>query len=205
MTLADTKSHKWLADILTYMAEHHDCPLCDRTFDTKRGMRTHRGKIHREWLKSKLRELYIRKNLTPKKIGEKLDMARKSVDGWVREFGFKGMDPAKFHFEAYSRDDTYAGYPRWTHTGTGHRVRVHRLQMIAKGADPHKVFGSGWSVDHINGCPIDNWMKNLRLMKRGAHGAKDGHRSSVGHTHDEYLRALVQEPPEWAADLSTQE
>jgi hypothetical protein len=38
-------------------------------------------------------------------------------------------------------------------------------------------------------------------MKNAEHGAKDGHRSDTGHTHAEYLRALIQEPPEWAQNL----
>jgi hypothetical protein len=164
-------------------------------------MRTHNSLAHREWLRERLRDLFIRENLSRSEIAWRLDMARHSVAHWIREFGLDGCDPAKFHLEENGMDGPYAGYPRWTYTGTGHRVRVHRLQMIAAGADPHKVFGPEYSVDHINGCPLDNREENLRLMKKAEHGAKDGERSDTGHSHKEYLEALVQEPPEWAQNL----
>lgn len=175
------------------------CTNCDREFDTERGMRTHRGKAHREWLHDRIKDLYVREMMTPEEVGEVLDMHRKSVGYWVREFGFQ--QPAKFHLEGHVFNGPHVGYPRWTHTGTGHRVRVLRLQMVAKGADPHKVFDGEYSVDHINGCPLDNREENLRLMNNTDHGRKDGERSATGYSHEEYMRALIQEPPEWVQDL----
>lgn len=180
-----------------------ECTVCDREFDTRRGMRTHRGILHRDWLYDEIRQRYIREMKSPTKIASELNMHRKSVDDWVRRFDFQ--QPAKFHLEEAGQSGSFSGYPRWTYTGTGHRVRVHRLQMVAKGADPHKVFSGEYSVDHINGCPLDNREENLRLMENGDHGRKDGERSATGHSHAEYLRALVQTPPEWAEELPVPE
>jgi hypothetical protein len=164
-------------------------------------MRTHRGIAHRDWLRSQLEDLFIRENLSRAEVARRLDIDRHTVGNWLREFDLDGKDAAKFHLEEKGMSGPFAGYPRWTHTGTGHRVRVHRLQMIAAGADPHKVFDGNYSVDHINGCPLDNREENLRLMENADHGAKDGERSDTGHSHAEYLRALVQQPPEWAQNL----
>jgi len=177
------------------------CPHCSRSFDTQRGVETHIGKIHDPLPKDKLTELYIHENLSAREIAEEMDMTHRAVKDRLSKYDMWGKDPAKFHLEEKGMAGPFAGYPRWTHTGTGHRVRVHRLQMIAAGADPHEVFDGGNSVDHINGCPLDNRIENLRLMKNGDHGKKDGHRSDTGHSHAEYLRALVQEPPEWAQNL----
>lgn len=182
----------------------HECTVCGETYNTLRGMRTHRGKMHKDWLREQIKPRYIDQMMTPREIAEELDMARKTVDEWVREFDLSGKQPARFELEP-----GYAGalsdYPMWTYTGCGERVRVHRLQMVAKGADPHKVFSGEYSVDHINGCPLDNREENLRLMKNGDHGRKDGERSATGYSHAEYLRALVQNPPEWAEELPVPE
>lgn len=175
------------------------CSNCGREFGTVRGMRSHRGKMHPDWLHDRIKDLYVREMMTPAEVGEELDMHRKSVGHWVREFGFQ--QPAKFHLEGHVFKGPHVGYPRWTRTGTGHRVRVHRLQMISAGADPHKVLNGEYSVHHINGCPLDNRVENLELMKNADHGMQDGYRSATGYTHKEYLEALIQEPPDWVQDL----
>jgi hypothetical protein len=162
---------------------------------------THIGKVHDPLPKDNLVELYIYENLSAREIAEKMDMTHRAVKDRLSKYELWGKDPAKFHLEGHSYNGPHTGYPRWTHTGTGHRVRIHRLQMIAAGADPHEVFDGTNSVDHINGCPLDNRIKNLRLMNNGSHGQKDGERSDTGHSHTEYLRALIQEPPEWAQNI----
>ncbi len=181
------------------------CPNCERTFDTERGRDTHIGQMHSDGYRERLTELFIRENLSARETAERMGVSHKTVKSWLSKFDLWGRDPAKFHLEERGMGGPFAGYPRWTHTGTGHRVRVHRLQMVAAGEDPHKVFDGEYSVDHINGCPLDNRKENLRLMKNAEHGAKDGHRSSIGHSHAEYLRALVSEPPEWAQKLDADE
>jgi hypothetical protein len=181
------------------------CPHCNEEFQTSRGLDTHIGVVHDPLPESELRELYCHENLSAKEIAELKEMTHRAVKDRLTKHDLWRKDPAKFHLEGHQYSGPFTGYPRWTHTGTGHRVRVHRLQMIAKGADPHKVFDGEYSVDHINGYPLDNREKNLRLMKNSEHGAKDGERSDTGHTHKEYLRALVQSPPEWANELPVPE
>lgn len=174
------------------------CSDCDRKFDTERGLETHRGKMHDPLPKDRAEELYCRQGLSSKQIARRLDMSHSSVKDRLTEYGLWGLRPANFTLEPAD------GYPVISRTGVngkGRRVRVHRLVAIADGADPHDVFSGDYDVDHINGCPVDNRPENLRLLPKGEHGAKDGERSSAGYSHEEYLRALVQEPPEWAQKL----
>lgn len=159
--------------------------------------------MHRDWLRERIEELYIHEMQSPREIGEELDMSRSSVDKFIRDFGLQ--QPAKFHLEGHVYNGPHVGYPRWTGTGTGHRVRVHRLQAIAAGADPYKIFSGKYTVDHINGCPLDNREENLQVLGKAQHGRKDGEKGENGHSHKDYLRALIQEPPEWAQNLRESE
>lgn len=177
-----------------------ECTVCGEDYDTLRGMRTHRGRMHKDWLREQIKPRYIDQMMTPREIAGELDMARKTVDRWVREFDLSGKQPARFELEP-----DYAGqlsdYPMWNYTGCGERVRVHRLQAIAAGYDPHRVFSGDYDVHHVNGCHLDNREENLELVEKGPHGAADGSKSECGYTHKDYLRALVSDPPEWAQNV----
>ncbi|QHS17214.1 hypothetical protein GWK26_08705 [haloarchaeon 3A1-DGR] len=180
-------------------AEELSCGKCGDRFATERGLETHIGKMHDPLPEEKARLLYVEEGLTSKQIARKLGMSHHSVSDRLTEYSFWGMRPVNFTLEPAS------GYPTISRTGdggSGRRIRLHRLVMIADGADPHKVFSGNWDVDHINGCSIDNRPENLRLMKKAEHGSKDGVKSECGYTHKDYLRALIQEPPEWADELS---
>lgn len=149
--------------------------------------------MHDPLPEDKLRRLYCEKGLTSKQIAVRNDVSQRNVSRRLTNYGLWGKRPVNFTLEPSS------GYPTISRTGDGDdfRIRLHRLVVIAAGADPHDVFSGKYDVDHINGCSIDNRPENLRLMPKGEHGAKDGEKSECGHTHDEYLQALVQEPPEW--------
>lgn len=180
------------------MSAAHDCPDCDREFDTERGLRTHVGKMHDPLPEEELREMYCRTGLTSKQIARYRDMTHRAVSDRLSKYGLWGMRPANFTLEPAD------GYPTISRTGVGgkgRRIRLHQLVAIADGADPHKIFSGKFDVDHINGCSIDNRPSNLRVMDKGEHGRKDGQRSSTGHSHKEYLKALVSEPPDWGSEL----
>ena len=177
------------------------CPDCSKEFETERGLKTHIGKIHDPLPKEDLVDLYIRENLSAREIAERRDMSHRTVKDRLTKYDLWGKDPAKFYLEDGGQSGMFTGYPMWRKTGSGQRLRVHRLQIIAAGADPHEVFGGEKSVDHINGCPLDNRQENLRLMDKKVHGRKDGVRTKNNYSHSDYLRALVQEPPEWAQNL----
>ena len=67
-------------------------------------------------------------------------------------------------------------YPRWhfPENDDVHSLAVHRLAVIADGADPHEVFDSGTNVHHRNGCPLDNRPQNLEVVDVAEHGRRDG-------------------------------
>jgi hypothetical protein len=178
-------------------SEQFSCSDCDRIFASQRGLKTHIGKIHDPLPEEKARRLYVREGLTSKQIANRMNISRRVVSRRLSEYRLWGLRPVNFILEPGS------GYPTISRTGDGDnkRVRVHRLVAIADGADPHDVFSGKWDVDHINGCSTDNRPENLRIMKKSEHGAKDGKKSERGHTHKEYLKALVQDPPEWAIEL----
>ena len=157
--------------------------------------------MHDPLSEDELTRLYFHKNLSAREIAERKGISHSVVKDRLTKYDMWGKCPAKYHLEEDGMASSLAGYPRWTHTGTGHRVRVHRLLIIAAGADPHEVFAGEKTVDHINGHNFDNRKENLRLLSMEEHGKKDGGRSENSYTHAEYLRALVSEPPEWVEDL----
>lgn len=74
----------------------------------------------------------------------------------------------------------------------GKEVMVHQFVAVANGADPYKVFGDDdYSVDHKNGCTIDNRPENLQVLHVDEHGQKAGtRRANMGYTHKELLYIL---------------
>jgi hypothetical protein len=150
--------------------------------------------MHDPLPEERARELYAQKGLTSKQIAHSVGLSHRAVKRRLSEYDLWGKRPVNFDLEPAS------GYPTISRTGDGdnHRLRVHRLVAIGAGADPHKVFSGDYDVDHINGCSVDNRPSNLKLIKKADHGRKDGDTSEWGYSHEDYLRALVKEPPEWA-------
>jgi hypothetical protein len=153
--------------------------------------------MHDPLPEQKLRRMYCETGLTTAQIARYVDLSQRVVSRRISEYGLWGMRPANFVLEPQT------GYPTLFRTGDGDdsRLRMHRLVAIADGADPHKVFSGDYDVHHINGCGLDNRPENLELVPKGEHGALDGHKSEKSYSHEEYLEALVQEPPEWAEKL----
>jgi hypothetical protein len=89
----------------------------------------------------------------------------------------------------YAWTESY--HPAWS-LSTSHSnttVTVHQLLAVADGADPYKVYGnSNYSVDHINGCPLDNRPENIQVLTVEEHGRKDATRNANKYTHGDMLR-----------------
>jgi len=81
------------------------------------------------------------------------------------------------------------GYPKIYNTGNV--VTEHQLVALSKGYDPYKIFGQNeWSVDHKNGCKLDNRPENLELMTVVEHGKKDAIRGNTGYSHQDLLTVV---------------
>lgn len=163
-----------------------NCQYCGKQFDSRKAVKAHIGRVHQDQIKERLKELYLRQNLSSSEVGEKMDLATSTVSRWVTKLGLRDKDPANYYFNPGGEKS----YPRWVGTGCNgrsNRLRVHQLLAIADGADPHKIFSGNWDVDHINGCPFDNRPENLRVMPKGKHGAKDGSKSEFGHSREDML------------------
>lgn len=84
------------------------------------------------------------------------------------------------------------GYYVWTLSGeVNTTTSVHQLVAISNGADPSKVYGNdSFSVDHVNGCRLDNRPENIRLLPVEEHGRKDSNRYKKTYTNKDVLKII---------------
>jgi len=151
--------------------ENYSCQKCGKGFETERGLKTHKGRMHDPLPREKAVKLYIYENLSARAIADQLDISHRNIKDRLSKYDLWGKDPCKFYLE----DDQ--GYPTMRRTGDqdNRRIRVHRLVAVAKGYDPHKVFSGDFDVDHINNCKLDNRPENIQLLNKREHGEKHAH------------------------------
>lgn len=84
------------------------------------------------------------------------------------------------------------GYHVWTLSGKiNTTTSVHQLVAVSNGADPSKVYGNdNYSVDHVNGCRLDNRPENIRLLNVEEHGRKDSQRHKKIYTNKDVLKII---------------
>ena len=107
--------------------------------------------------------MYYRAGMSVPEIASALNNSQKKIREQMDKYGIKRstrVPYAKFH-------TTKAGYEIWT--STKKKCKVHQLQIIAAGADPHEVFQKDTVVHHKNRVKWDNRESNLELMTNSEH------------------------------------
>lgn len=140
-----------------------------------------------EWL----REQFLERGKTAPEIADGIDAHYTTVSNWIDNFELREELPTKCNFHL-SRGGSMSGYPKWTATGSGgpEQVLVHSLVMVAKGADPEKVFADrDYQIHHRNGFKCDNRPSNLELLDKKTHGRHHGP-DNKKWTDDDILAAM---------------
>jgi len=157
-------------------ASGHECGVCEREFDTKRGLNIHQSAVHQTDDKpytdeEKLRELYHGEGLSMREVAKELGTDHDRIAYWMGVHGIERRDVC-MHQDHASYKTNY-GYPVWkVHVdGTHHRVPVHRLLAVSEyGTDAV----AGNDVHHENGIRWDNRPDNIEPLDPAEHRRKHG-------------------------------
>lgn len=143
-----------------------------------------------------LRELHHEEGLTLTAIADKFGLTNTGVAYWFKKHNIE-VNTDKYEIPEWTMcvDESgggHEGYPVWKGCD-GDVVAVHRLAVIADGADPHKVFSGDYSVDHLNRHPCDNRPENLELLSFSEHGRREARRNieyASGFTEEDLKFAI---------------
>lgn len=132
----------------------------------------------KDWLYEK----YIESDMNIENIAESCNVSEYTISSWLDKHeiqtnegrtGKTGKkDICRYNLVRYALTN---GYPTWSATGSAadaNYLRVHRLVIIAHGADPYEVFDNtnNMQVHHRNGFKCDNRPENLELIDSRTHG-----------------------------------
>ncbi|AFH21445.1 hypothetical protein OSG_eHP1_00075 [environmental Halophage eHP-1] len=124
-----------------------------------------------EWRsKSTLKELYHDRGLSTLEIADRYDVTPSGVSKRMNELGIEKRQ--SYRHKEPSITLNQHGYERYATGKFGYRdsVFIHRLVVVAEGADPHKVFGDlSHVVHHKNEIPWDNRPENLEVVTQSEH------------------------------------
>ena len=153
-----------------------DCPQCDRTYDTEKGMKIHFSQSHTPpWQdENKLRKLYSEKKMLVADIADKWDTTPENIGRWLDRHGIERRDGQEDRTRALRRNPasyctTEHGYERWEnyHEGDEWKVYVHRLLVVAEyGFEAMR----DKQVHHQNNIPWDNRPENIEPIDPAEHG-----------------------------------
>lgn len=115
-----------------------------------------------------LQELYHNQELSLRDIAAKLGCSDYTIYKHMVEHGIETREHRVGYANFYTATD---GHEYWNcrYGYEQDEVAVHRLLMVAAGADPTDVFGGGFHVHHTNHIPWDNRSENLELVEPDEH------------------------------------
>jgi len=154
---------------------------CENHFCGKECQSEYRSK--KELSKEQFEKMYLEQNMTLKEIAQEVNLSSTTVGRRRDKWGIEPQDNRAIRgdvkFDLFGVHD----YPTISNTGTGEEIPVHKLVAISNGVDAEKVFtDNSTSVDHINGCKIDNRPSNIDLKSNVEHGKKDQMRGKEKYT-----------------------
>lgn len=134
-----------------------------------------RKREEREYIDANLlTKLHHEKELSLSEIGERFGVTNSAISYWMNKFEIDVRDPTKelpkftLSYESSSNSGN-SGYPIWYNIDP--QVPIHKLVVIAEGADPYDVFANPrMNVHHRNMHKCDNRPSNLELVDRNIHG-----------------------------------
>ncbi|WP_135855080.1 helix-turn-helix domain-containing protein [Halorussus salinus] len=114
--------------------------------------------LNADWLE----RAYTDRGHTEREIAEMCGVHRSTINTWLQKHDIE-VD----HGHGVSCYWTSQGYQRVQIGDTS--LNLHTLVALANGADPYKLFNSGYVVHHKNGMKAENTPENLELQRRDDH------------------------------------
>lgn len=166
----------------------HECNICDREFDSPRGLGVHKSSGHTEPYHDaeELRRQYLDEGKPTREIAAEYGIDHKQVLYWMDIHGIDRRDAVEAKLGTIQKRPAsfgmdHQGYEFWSHKhdNTRYRYRVHRLLAIAEyGIDAVQ----DKHVHHKNEIPWDNRPENIELL------SPSDHRKRHGLPHDDQGR-----------------
>ena len=136
--------------------------------DQRNAQKPNKPYTHKEWLMTQ----YVENERSMADIGEECGVSAATILKWLRRHELKTRSANDHQKKSPASFVTVPrGYERVSakHNNEPKYAYVHQLVAIAKGANPHDVFGGGNVVHHRNEIKWDNRPDNLEVMTQSEH------------------------------------
>lgn len=116
-------------------------------------------------------EHYHRRRMSFSQVADEAGVAIATIQRWMDKHNIESRSRGTQLSREVSLVEDSRGYERWynSHNGETSTCYVHQLLAIAKGNDPHEVFGGESETHHLNGIKWDNRPENVVLLSRNDH------------------------------------